>query len=175
MTCPACGQPTRAGAAFCGECGETLVRPMVAVRPTAPASGLISPPSFISAPAPEPLNDETRASPRRARQWLLTLPDSSTRTVSGIVLIGRDPAPRFEYAEASLLTIDDPGHSLSKTHAVLTLDSGGLWIEDLDSTNGVVVVDSYGVDVESQPGIRIPILSGSEIELGQIVLAVTLV
>jgi len=54
MNCPNCGKPTRAGAAFCGECGHRIpvatVEPFVGAVPSAP-SGLLPPP-----PPPPPLS-----------------------------------------------------------------------------------------------------------------------
>lgn len=79
--------------------------------------------------------------PASARSWELVLPDRSTIPLAQDNVIGRRPegAPG-----AHLIVIPDPTRTLSKTHVRLRL-SGEIWVvEDLGSTNGVVLVHDDG-------------------------------
>lgn len=228
--CPSCGKPTRAGAAFCGECGFKLstvvVDPMVTVtpvvekpllRPPPPppaAAPLISeaplapavvgvtpplipdgapvrlvppPPGFIAVPPPsiEPPAasigipssesvDETRLSVRRkvGAHWRLVLPDARQAEVGAALLVGRDPSANRNWPGASLLTIDDDAHSVSKTHAVFEVDGDGLWITDLHSTNGVIITQPDGTELDIDPDARTAVQPGADVELGDYVVQV---
>ncbi|MFT4028847.1 MAG: FHA domain-containing protein [Protaetiibacter sp.] len=106
-----------------------------------------------------------------ATGWVLTLADGSEAPVGSTLLIGRNPAPFDAWPGAALLSIEDPTHSVSKTHAAFELDDSGLWVHDLNSTNGVWVV--RGEDVtEVAPGRRVAVKPGSSVELGDYVLTV---
>jgi pSer/pThr/pTyr-binding forkhead associated (FHA) protein len=88
------------------------------------------------------------------------------------VIIGRDPVANAAWPTAALLPALDPAKSLSKTHAVLELEGGILWVHDLDSTNGVFVA-APGVDVvQVDPGSRVVVPDGAEIELGEFIVTV---
>ncbi|PZQ90817.1 MAG: hypothetical protein DI534_06425 [Leifsonia xyli] len=103
--------------------------------------------------------------------WTLVLADGTSARVDGVLLIGRNPAPFDAWPGAVLLPVDDTTQSVSKTHAALEVDDSGLWVHDLDSTNGVWVV--HGDDVtEVVPGRRLGVPAGSGIELGDYVLTV---
>ncbi len=87
--------------------------------------------------------DRTVSVPRRAPagSWELVLPDGSTIPLAQDNVIGRRPeaAPG-----AHPIVIPDPTRTLSKTHVRLRL-SGEIWVvEDLGSTNGVVLVHDDG-------------------------------
>lgn len=57
------------------------------------------------------------------------------------VLIGRDPTARAGEQE---IVVNDPGRTVSKHHARLEIIADRCWITDLDSVNGVLIVDSAG-------------------------------
>jgi hypothetical protein len=105
--------------------------------------------------------------------WELQLPDGRTIPVARAVFFGRNPARTPERPGADLLPLDDPARSLSKTHALLELDSGELWIHDLDSTNGVVVASPGASPIVAIPGERVAVGSGSELRLGSYVIRVS--
>ena len=253
MTCPNCGNQTRVGATFCGECGirlpaaDILVAVAPAAAPTilapppppppppplpgvldaevvamtafpaapaaAPATALAPPPPppppavapsnpFITAPpmsipvvnrpvtvsaalispvllppappAQEADLDATRVSVRRKAtpSWRLVLPDGRHITVEKSVLIGRDAAPNAKWPGAQLLSIIDPATSVSKTHAAIEIDSEGLWVTDLNSTNGVVVTQPDGAEFDLDPDDRVQVEPGADIELGDYVIQV---
>lgn len=105
--------------------------------------------------------------------WTLVLADGREVAVTGTLLVGRNPAAFDAWPGAVLLPVDDTTHSVSKTHAVFELDDSGLWVHDLNSTNGVWVV--HGEDVtEVSPGRRVGVHSGSTVELGDYVLSARL-
>ena len=69
--------------------------------------------------------------------------------------------------DAELLAFEDPHRSLSKTHARLSHRGDELVVEDLDSTNGVVVVRA-GADHEVVPGTPFVLAPADEVYLGQL-------
>lgn len=114
----------------------------------------------------------TVTSARPAVTWSLSLPDGTTHTVTRQLLIGRNPAARAEWPGAELLTVNDPTSSVSKTHAAFEIDDSGLWVRDLDSTNGVWVVSGGDVtEVVSPRRVRVP--AGASVELGDFILTAT--
>jgi hypothetical protein len=144
--------------------------------PEAPTPGEEAAPAPVSyetqRAVPDPA-DSPYAAPvvPAATGWVLTLADGSEAAVGATLLIGRNPAPFDAWPGAVLLPVEDPTHSVSKTHAAFELDESGLWVHDLGSTNGVWVV--RGEDVtEVAPGRRVAVKSGSSIELGDYVLTV---
>jgi pSer/pThr/pTyr-binding forkhead associated (FHA) protein len=97
---------------------------------------------------------------------------SATISLGAAALIGRNPAASTNWPHASLLPVDDLTKSVSKTHALLEIDGGVLWVHDLDSTNGVYVVVGDDV-VEAVPGTRVAVPAGADLELGEFVTRVT--
>jgi zinc-ribbon domain/FHA domain len=118
--------------------------------------------------------DETRVSVRRrgGAHWRLVLPDARQIDVPAALLVGRDPAKNPKWPAAILLSIDDNAHSVSKTHALFETDASGLWVTDLDSSNGVVITASDGTERDLDPNVRAQIDPGSDVELGDYILQV---
>ncbi|MHC5795513.1 FHA domain-containing protein [Lacisediminihabitans sp. FW035] len=142
----------------------TFVPPAVAPAATVPAS----------APTEESV-DETRASlPQRGSPmgWSLVLPTGQSVPVASAVIIGRDPVANATWPTAALLPALDPAKSLSKTHALLEIDGGILWVHDLDSTNGVFVAAPGADVVQVDPGTRVMVPDGAEVELGEFIVTV---
>lgn len=112
--------------------------------------------------------------PRHASlQWRLVLPDGvGAKAVDGALFLGRNPTRAAERPDAELLPLIDPAKSLSKTHALLEVEGGMLWVHDLDSTNGVFIVQADGDAVEVEPGTRASVPAGSELEFGDYVIRV---
>lgn len=135
----------------------------------APAPATVAPAASASA---EEAVDETRASlPRRdsPTAWSVVLPTGQSVPVASAVIVGRDPVANASWPAAVLLPALDPAKSLSKTHALLEIDGGILWVHDLDSTNGVFVA-APGVDVvQVDPGTRAVVPDGAEVELGEFI------
>ncbi|WP_157981696.1 FHA domain-containing protein [Protaetiibacter intestinalis] len=134
---------------------------------------LVAEPAAVTAETPVVLASAptTLAAASPPTRWRLLLADGTEVAVSGTVLIGRNPAPFDAWPDAALSPVDDTTHSVSKTHAAFEADDSGLWVHDLDSTNGVWVV--HGEDVtEVVPGRRVNVPDGSTVELGDYVLGV---
>lgn len=138
--------------------------------------GMPAPPVVDAAPAPAvtvtPPAPAASAPPAvPAPRWTLVLADGSEAPVHTALLLGRNPAPFASWPQAQLLAVADTTQSVSKTHVAFEVDDSGLWVHDLNSTNGVWVVN--GTDVtEVSPGRRVNVPAGASIELGDYVLTV---
>jgi hypothetical protein len=77
--------------------------------------------------------------------WSLILDDGRIFALTANrVEVGRKPDPAGEGTQ--VLAITDSTRTLSKTHAVLELDGDAWKVTDLNSTNGVLVVDASGAE-----------------------------
>lgn len=86
------------------------------------------------------------ARPKRA-VWTLVLPDGTeTVLTSDTVVIGRSPADAA--ADAQIVSVTDTTKTVSKSHAVLRRHEDGWTLEDQGSTNGSVVIDGAGTEIE---------------------------
>ena len=97
--------------------------------------------------------EQTVIGRRRQPAWQL-IPASGIPLAVGadVVILGRNPAPDPAYPRAELLAITDDTRTVSKTHARLERRQDRWYITDLHSTNGVIVADSSGSEVELAPG-----------------------
>ena len=155
--------------------------PVVTRPPSAPGIPFVAPPT-AAAPAPEAPpapsavdNDETRIVAPRAQAaaaWRLVLPDGSASTVTTAVFVGRNPIRADGDIDGDLLAVADTTKSVSKTHAMVEVIEGRLWVTDLNSTNGVFVTADGMDDVHATPMERTPVPPGSDIELGEFVIQV---
>ena len=71
-----------------------------------------------------------------------------------------------------MLAVGDGAKSVSKTHAMLEVESGQLFVSDLDSTNGVWIVPEGEDAIEVKPGERTNVPAGSDLELGDFVIQI---
>jgi hypothetical protein len=136
-------------------------------------------PAVPGAPAPVPAAEDTihdvpvTPGRRAAPAWRLIVPGHDEPVVvEGTLFLGRNPAATPGVAAAGLLAVDDPAKSVSKTHAMIEMDDTGLWVHDLDSTNGVWVVPEGEDPVEVVPGRRIELPAGATLELGDFAIKV---
>ena len=123
----------------------------------------------------EPVDDATRVSSARRRSapvWRLLIPGQGSVPVEGVLYLGRNPVAGAGHPGAHVLSVDDSAKSVSKTHAMLEVDAGALWVHDLDSTNGVWVVPQGEDAIEVLPGERVLVPAGSDLELGDLVVQV---
>jgi len=116
--------------------------------------------------------DETIISPRRRANWYLVAPDGTRHPIRSGTVIGRAPTQPANRAAAEVLPLADVTKSLSKTHAYLEPNGESLTIEDLASTNGVIVRLKDGGETEAMPGDRLPLEPGTVVELGDYFLTV---
>lgn len=117
-----------------------------------------SPAGIPRAPSPE---EPSRTS------FTLTFSSGGSAPVSGPVLVGRrpeaQPGERFE----RLISISDPGRSVSKTHLELGLEGEYLWVCDRFSANGTVLRPPGGRARLCEPGRRYRVGRGTRIEIGE--------
>ncbi|MFV0287360.1 MAG: FHA domain-containing protein, partial [Demequina sp.] len=66
-----------------------------------------------------------------------------TITLPAHVNLGRQPDPHA--TGDTLVAVDDPDRTVSKTHARLEHDDGATWVTDLGSTNGTELLDEDGI------------------------------
>jgi hypothetical protein len=147
---------------------------------TAPT--IVSPPAEPAAPSPvsEPVAEETRlaAVPTAAPEasptsFLLVLPDGTRVAVDGPIVLGRDPAPPALRPGARSVPLDDPGKTVSKTHALIepAAPGAGLRVTELYSTNGVTITADGTRSVLAAGGDALA-PRGAVIELGSYTLLV---
>jgi hypothetical protein len=93
--------------------------------------------------------------------------DDGTQIVVGpLALLGRDPAPLASDHDATLVPIDDPSRSVSKTHLALATRDGQVWIVDRHSTNGTMLVGSDGTESALTAGAAGVLLPGTTVRIG---------
>lgn len=139
--------------------------------PTA-ASPDPAPSQPVAAPE-EPDWDSTRMSARDLGAMepapvvtvVLELETGERRLVDGPALVGRNPQAA-EGGDWILVAVDDPTRSVSKTHAELGVDPGGLWVTDRGSTNGTVVSVPGTPPRVAEPGARVRVPVGATIHVG---------
>ncbi|NYF10374.1 hypothetical protein HDC94_001530 [Leifsonia sp. AK011] len=158
---------------------EAAPPPPVAPLPPMPGSGPV--PAFPGTPrrrAPEPLGasdgleedvEQTRivAPGAGGDRFILQFSTGESVSVTGSGLLGRNPlAEPGEYFDA-LVTISDPGKSVSKTHLEFGQDGGAFWVSDRHSGNGTVVREPERPARRCDPGKRYRIARGTRVEIGE--------
>lgn len=142
---------------------QAPVEPIQAVvrqfTPTAPAPQHA--PSFVARDV------ELTAQPG---EWQLVFADGRRTPLAGSVVIGRDPVAPTARPDARALSIDDPARSLSKTHVLVDVEGGRVFVQELNSTNGIVVTSATGIRNEMPAGSRRQLASGDCIALGDVTL-----
>ena len=110
-----------------------------------PAEPLVAHPP----PLPAPVVEAPPAPVQRVRppaRYALRLDDGRTVAIDGRVIVGRDPQGlRRDDADAVLVSIEDPGHTVSPTHMAVTDQDDRLFVEDRGSVSGSTVVSPAGV------------------------------
>lgn len=102
--------------------------------------------------------EKTMISSRRLKPWILHTEDGQRVQLSApVVLLGRNPAHSRTHPEAQLVSVTDSGKTVSKLHARLELVDGAWSIVDLNSTNGVVLIDEAGTENELTEGVTTPL------------------
>lgn len=132
------------------------------------------PPAPVFFPAattmrPAAVSDRTVAADGTVIVWNLQLPDGSWHEVAADgTVVGRNPAPPEGRAEAEALPLPDPERSVSKTHALFTVDDGTLLVEDLASTNGVRITVEDRPPSRIEPRVAVPVPDGAVVSLGSV-------
>jgi hypothetical protein len=91
-----------------------------------------------------------------------------TVPLAACMVLGRDPDPQTAGHRLPTLAIDDPWSTLSRNHALLGADADGVWVADLRSRNGTVIVGPDGDRYTCPPGGRYRVPAGSSILLATV-------
>ncbi|WP_367575438.1 zinc-ribbon domain-containing protein [Curtobacterium aurantiacum] len=113
--------------------------------------------------------DETRIvakTPTRA-PFVLHFSTGERFGVHGTGLLGRLPRPQPGERYDDLLTVHDPGKSVSKTHLELGREGDDLWVSDRFSGNGTVVRHIDGSIRRCEPGRRYRVERGARVDIGE--------
>lgn len=94
----------------------------------------------------------------------LVLPDGRRVELDGDLVLGR--APIAPESSPSARSISLSVATISKTHVLIGHDAGGVWLVDLNSSNGTEVIDAVGMSESAVPGHRLVVPSGSHIRVG---------
>jgi hypothetical protein len=153
----------------------TPARPAQSATVAAPSIVRLAPVEPASEPAPPATStsEATVLSPRRhaSAAWRLIVPGiPSPVTVDTAIFLGRNPVS--SRPGAATLALPDSDKSVSKTHALLEVDAGGLWVHDLGSVNGVWVVPPGAEAIEVTPSQRVAVPAGADLELGDLVIQI---
>ena len=110
-------------------------------------------------PDSEDAFDETIIATRKRTPWMLVPPlGAPIPILEDVIIVGRRPSSDPDFPSAQLVSISDGTRTVSKTHARLELKDT-LWVvTDLDSTNGVVIIDDDGTEIEVEPQRPLPII-----------------
>ncbi|MFK4728332.1 FHA domain-containing protein [Agromyces mediolanus] len=141
------------------------------------APGRSGPPPLVPTPdgpvvqAPPPLDPAYEVTGERVR-WRLAAPGGADAVVTGPSVLGR--APRIEDAEgaSAAVAIDDPGRTVSKTHALVVPAGDALAVTDLHSTNGVRIERQGAAGEDLAPGSTALVGDGEVLVLGRLRLLV---
>lgn len=88
-----------------------------------------------------------------AARWVLVLPDGAKHPLAADTVLGRRPEP---VPGVHAIALEDPTRTVSKMHARLRFDGGAWTIEDLGSTNGVVLLQDGGGEQVIPPHTPVP-------------------
>lgn len=163
----------------------TPVAERPAPTPASPPQPWVSPPSPASAVAPvapvappvphavestlDPDTENTRLVPRgtTGARFVLQFSTGESYTVLGSGIIGRNPTPEPGEAIDHIVTIVDPGRSVSKSHLEFGQDNGVFWVSDRHSGNGSVIREPGSEPRYCVPGRRYRVVRGTRIDIGE--------
>lgn len=154
---PAAPASAQAAARATGITGMFAPLPAPAPAPAAAAASPAASPSPAAPAAGGAAGDEdderTILVPRRpATPWSLVLPDGEAFPLGTDTIVGRRP---LTVEGAELLTIHDPTRTLSKTHARVRINGSSVTVEDLGSTNGLLLLHDDGRHEEIPPHVPV--------------------
>ena len=125
--------------------------PLTSAVPAAPVAPVTAPAPVVGAPS----------NPR------LVLPDGAVVSLAHGLLVGRDPQVQDGYGVSERAILHDVERSVSKTHAILGLSDSRVWVIDLNSTNGTVLISADGSETLCTPEVATPVPSGSDLRFGE--------
>lgn len=140
--------------------------PTPAVAPAPPPAVAVSSPAESSL---EPDTENTRLVPRGSTgaRFVLQFSTGESYTVLGSGIIGRNPSPEPGEAVDHIVTIVDPGRSVSKSHLEFGQDNGVFWVSDRHSGNGSIIREPGSEPRYCEPGRRYRVVRGTRIDIGE--------
>jgi hypothetical protein len=142
-----------------------VARPEFGVAPTPfapPPSAVVGASASENAPmtAPTPVT-------KSARNPRLELPDGSVLPLDQGLIVGRDPQHQEGYGVTERARLHDVERSVSKTHAILGISEGRIWVLDLNSTNGTVLIADDGTETLCTPEVATPLPANTAVRFGE--------
>jgi len=124
--------------------------------------------------SPLEAGESTRLVPKRGglpqrppdQGWVIALDDGRQVSLTGLVLLGRAPAPRPGEQVAELIAVSDNSRTVSKTHIAVGVDSKGVFIMDRGSTNGSAIATPTGKYEPCAAGDLVRVREGQIISFG---------
>jgi hypothetical protein len=113
--------------------------------------------------------EQTLIVPRRetGQRFVLQFSTGESVTVHGSGLLGRNPTPQPSEYFDQLVSIIDPGKSVSKTHLEFGQEAGAFWVSDRFSGNGSVVREPESAPRRLVAGKRYRIVRGTRVDIGE--------
>ena len=113
--------------------------------------------------------EQTLIVPRRdtGERFVLQFSTGESVTVFGSGLLGRNPTPQPSEYFDQLVSITDPGKSVSKTHLEFGQDAGSFWVSDRFSGNGSAVREPESSPRRLIAGKRYRIVRGTRVDIGE--------
>jgi len=113
--------------------------------------------------------EQTLIVPRReaGERFVLQFSTGESITVFGSGLLGRNPTPQPSEYFDQLVSISDPGKSVSKTHLEFGQEAGAFWVSDRYSGNGSVVREPESAPRRLVAGKRYRIVRGTRVDIGE--------
>lgn len=146
------------------------------IRALATESGELDPATELAmpdAPAIAPAGAPARPVEQVVWQVILQPEDAAFRSLAldlaRLTVLGRDDHAIGVYPDVDLSPYDAASLGVSRRHALLMPTRSGLYLVDLNSTNGTWV-DGYYLE----PGTKLRLLQGNKIEFGRLQMSVRL-
>jgi uncharacterized RDD family membrane protein YckC len=119
--------------------------------------------------------DRTAVAPRSPylQEWSILLDDGRRIALDGLVLLGRNPQPKAGEEDAQLIKIADETRTVSKSHLVVGVDAGGVYVVDRGSTNGSTVSTTNGMSTRCKAGEMVRVGEGAIVSIGDHWLEIT--
>jgi hypothetical protein len=139
-----------------------VARPEFGVAPTpfAPLAG-------AAVVTPDSANAQRTGQAPVVNNPRLELPDGSVLPLDRGLIVGRDPQHQEGYGVAERAQLHDVERSVSKTHAILGISDGRIWVLDLNSTNGTVLIAEDGTETLCTPEVATPLPANTAVRFGE--------
>jgi len=111
-----------------------------------------------------------RGAAKTITDWKMIDEDGTEFALHLANVLGRKPSTDEAPQDAQVISLSDPDRVLSRTHALIEVDAGELWVTDLGSTNGTGILASLDQDdddrEECPPSQRTLVPHGATLSFG---------